>query len=223
MLQKYSLLFSAKHLERTKGDTWAIVNVMKPLFPALHRPLYHQLISENDMKFFKKHDLNQIWQKPNLLVPKMINLDEQYRMSFRVDVNDFNTEVEKTIQEPKQSSLFGEVTNSDEQQSEDQEPEPPKKKKKVFLHYFFNKGSVLFEKVFQLIFFLRHKNQRKRKRNRRRSMLCQHQKIRLKIRLKHLHPNQINRRPLGRFYLLVSLFYNTTTFQMYHLLNLFST
>jgi len=118
-------------LERSKGDTWAIVNVLKPLFPALHRPLYHQLISENDMKFFKKHDMFQIWQKPNLLVPKMLNLDEKYRMSFRVDVNGFNTEVEKTIQEPKESSLFGEVTNSEGQQSDDQTPEPAKKKKKV--------------------------------------------------------------------------------------------
>lgn len=83
------------------------------------------------MKFFKKHDMFQIWQKPNLLVPKMLNLDEKYRMSFRVDVNGFNTEVEKTIQEPKESSLFGEVTNSEGQQSDDQTPEPAKKKKKV--------------------------------------------------------------------------------------------
>ena len=128
---KINRKISAKNLERTKGDTWAIVNLMKPLFPALHRPLYHQLIAENDLKFFKKHDLNQLWQKPNILVPKMVNLDENYRMAFSIGTNTFNKEVEKTIQEPKESSLFGEVTNSDAPPSEQDEPEPPKKKKKT--------------------------------------------------------------------------------------------
>lgn len=157
----FHYLFLAKHLDRTKGDTWAVVNVMKPLFPALHRPLYHQLISENDMKFFKKHDINQLWQKPNLLVPKMINLDEQYRMSFRVDANSFNTEVEKTIQEPKESSLFGEVTNSEGQQSEDQEPEPPKKKKKVCFHFSILDGYILL--AYKNFFFQVQKSKDKKK------------------------------------------------------------
>ena len=118
-------------MEKAKGDTWAIVNVLKPLFPALHRPLYHQLINDKDMKFFKKHDLNQIWQKQNLLVPKMINLDDEYRMSFGICTNSFNKEVDKVILEPKQCELFGEVTNSDAVPSEDEQPEPPKKKAKV--------------------------------------------------------------------------------------------
>ena len=61
----------------------------------------------------------------------MVNLDENYRMSFSIGSNTFNKEVEKTIQEPKENSLFGEVTNSDAPPSEQDEPEPPKKKKKT--------------------------------------------------------------------------------------------
>ena len=80
------------------------------------------------MKFFKKHDLNQIWQRQNLLVPKMINVDENYRMSFGINSNDFNKEVEQVILEPKHDELFGEVTNSEAQQSDDEPPKPKKKK-----------------------------------------------------------------------------------------------
>ena len=80
------------------------------------------------MKFFKQHGINQIWAVPNLVVPKLKNLDEHYRIAFGQDENDFNKEVEKELKKP--DDLFG-VTSGEEEVTEVQNSSPPKKKQKV--------------------------------------------------------------------------------------------
>ena len=119
---------------KTQGDTWAIVNLLKPIFPSLHRPLYHQLITDQDMKFFRKHNMHVLLRTPNLLVPKMINLDDMYRASFNIDDNGFNKEVEKEMKNPGMEEIFGEDSASAAETVQEEQPsvqEPPTKKKKT--------------------------------------------------------------------------------------------
>ena len=86
------------------------------------------------MKFFKQHGLNHIWAQPNLIVPKMKNLPEHYRLSFGTSGQDeFNKEVEKTIQPPKEDDLFGTSGNEDDEIEEVPDSPPKKKVKKVRL------------------------------------------------------------------------------------------
>ena len=83
------------------------------------------------MKFFKQHGLNHIWAQPNLIVPKLKNIDENYRLAFDTLKNpDFNQEVEATIERPNSDDLFGASSGNDEEPDATYSP-PKKKNKKV--------------------------------------------------------------------------------------------
>ena len=71
-----------KEIFACEGNLARIHKVVCAIFPKLHRPVQHQLVKAEDMVFFKNHNINQIWDLPNLIVPKMWNLDENYRMKF---------------------------------------------------------------------------------------------------------------------------------------------
>ena len=67
---------------------------------------------------------------PNLVVPKLKNIEENYRIGFdTLNGPEFNKEVEATIQRPDSDNLFG--TTSGEDEPEVIEPPPKKKTKKV--------------------------------------------------------------------------------------------
>ena len=85
------------------------------------------------MQFFKNHNINQIWEQQNLVVPKLINIDDHYRIKFGTDNNGFNKEVQKVIKEPKKCELFGEVSHSDEPMTQVEQPKPKKVKKVLFV------------------------------------------------------------------------------------------
>ena len=67
---------------------------------------------------------------PNLIVPKLKNLDEHYRISFDQNQQSFNKQVEQEIQKPGMTEIFGR-SSSDESPREEAKEEPPKKKAKV--------------------------------------------------------------------------------------------
>ena len=80
------------------------------------------------MKFFKQHGINLIWGVPNLIVPKLKNINEFYRMSFDQQKDeDFNQEVKKIINKPDEKELFG--TTSGEDQDHQATQSAPKKRK----------------------------------------------------------------------------------------------
>lgn len=67
---------------------------------------------------------------PNLIVPKLKNVDDHYRISFDTLQNpDFNQEVEATIEKQDSEDLFG-PTTSDNEETPDATYSPPKKKNK---------------------------------------------------------------------------------------------
>ena len=105
------------------------------------------------MKFFKQHGINHIWAVPNLIVPKLKNLEDYYRLSFNQDTNDFNKQVEQEIQKP--DSVFG-SSNGEEEIETEQEP-PPKKKKTKVITSFYN-GSLWLIFIKKNRFYYRIKN-----------------------------------------------------------------
>ena len=108
-----------------------VCTVLYKLFPNIHRPVQHQLIAKEEMKFFKQHGINHILTTPNLIVPKIINLEEHYRITMDQDQNDFNKKVDQDIQRPNLEEIFG--PSSGDEVQEVAEP-PPKKKTKVGFH-----------------------------------------------------------------------------------------
>ena len=95
----------------------------------IHRPIQHQMVAKDEMKFFKQHGINLLWAQPNLVVPQLKNLPEFYRTNFEQQDNGFNKEVKKIIKKPELKEIFG-SSSGDEDQEEITEP-PPKKKSKV--------------------------------------------------------------------------------------------
>ena len=123
---------SADNIQSCSGDLLRVCTLLYKLLPTLHRPIQHQLIAKEEMKFFKQHGINHILTTPNLIVPKLINLEEHYRIGFDQQQNDFNKVVEQEIQSPKSDDLFG--TSSGEDQEEVTPTQPPPKKKTKVIH-----------------------------------------------------------------------------------------
>ena len=122
-------LFLADQIKTCNGDLLKICQVLYKIFPVLHRPVQHQLIAKEEMKFFKQHGVNHVWPVPNLIVPKLKNLDEHYRIGFDQDDNEFNKQVEKELKKP--DDLFGATTGDEEEPASP----PPTKKTKVIIPY----------------------------------------------------------------------------------------
>ena len=120
--------FSADNIKACNGDLLKVCTLVYKLFPNLNRPIQHQLIAKDEMKFFKQHGINHIWAIPNLVVPKLQNLEEHYRISFDQNQNDFNKQVDQEIRRPESDDLFG---PSSTEEVEVVREEPPKKKAKV--------------------------------------------------------------------------------------------
>ena len=124
---------SADEILKCKGNLAVICKRIFSLLPDIKRPVQFQLIEEERLKFFKKHNINQLWTKNGLIVPEMVNLDRHYRIAFEVDGNHFNKKVEQELKEPQEDDLFGQDSESEE---EVEEVPPPKKKKKVLFSSF---------------------------------------------------------------------------------------
>ena len=86
------------------------------------------------MKFFKQHGINHVWAVPNLIVPKLKNLEDHYRLTFNQETNDFNKQVEQEIRKP--DSVFT-GSSDDENEPKVQEEPPAKKKKKAKVNLLF--------------------------------------------------------------------------------------
>ena len=123
-----------KQIGACDGDLVKIHKVLTEILPGLRRPVQFQLVKEADLVHFKNHNINRISSFPNLVIPPMVGIEDNYRVKYGVDINDFNSKVEKVIKAPKQDELFGEVTHSDEPVV----VEPPKKKKKKVNQHLFS-------------------------------------------------------------------------------------
>ena len=126
-----------KEIESCNGDLIRVHKVITELLPNLHRPVQFQLVRKEDLNAFKNHNINQISSASNLVIPPMRNIEDQYRIKFGVDINDFNKKVEKVIKEPNQDDLFGEGSTSEDVEVVEEEP-PKKKKKKVIFSISVN-------------------------------------------------------------------------------------
>ena len=134
-------LLSADNIKSCNGDLLKVCTLLYKLLPTLHRPVQHQLIAKEEMKFFKQHGINHILATPNLIIPKLINLEEHYRIGFDQQENDFNKAVEQEIQSPKSDDLFGPSSGDEPEEVAPTQPplakQPPKKKAKVRLSLYY--------------------------------------------------------------------------------------